>query len=392
MISRIAFIVNYNQYESKLYFTQKLAEALERLGVETASIELDGGKWTPEVYREIRLFDPDFTCSFNSFFSFNGVYPWDMMQLPHLAVLLDPAFYSADLTRSKYIFLSSVDKQDCSWLQGNQFNRIFFWPHATEKVELSPNQDKIYDVVFLGTFTDFEALKLVWEQELSDPLKKVLISASERVLSDNSTSLTQALADSFQESKLNPAGVDFKRLFYFLDNYTRGKDRFEAINNIKDAHVHIFGEPSWNNPFESVSWTTYLGSRTNITIHPPISYAASFDVMKQSKICLNSMPFFKYGSHERIFNALACGALPLTMDNLYVREAFVPGKDLITYLPGQWSAINDQVNQILGNDSLRQEMINAGRQKVLEQHTWDNRAQELLDAAPKMMATILPPD
>lgn len=388
MISRIVFIVNYNQYESKHYFTQKIAAALDRLGVETAIIELDQGKWTPEIYRNIRLFDPDFTCSFNSFFSFHGLYPWDMMKLPHFGVLLDPAFYSADFVKSPYIFLSSVDKQDCKWLKDNHFNRIFFWPHATENH--SPSKDKPLDVVFLGTFTDFEALKLEWDREFSDPLKKVLLNASDLVLSDNKTSLIQALSDSFQASKLSPEGVDFKRLFYFLDNYTRGKDRFEAVRSIKNAKVHIFGEPSWNNPFESVSWKTYLGSQSNITIHPAVSYANSFEIIKSSKICLNSMPFFKYGSHERVFNALACGSLPLTMDNLFIQEAFQPNIELLTYTPGQWSFINDLVDYYLANNSEREAIVAAGRDKVLKYHTWDNRAQELIAVAPSMIANMLP--
>ncbi|KAF3362865.1 Uncharacterized protein PHSC3_000607 [Chlamydiales bacterium STE3] len=392
MISRIAFIVNYNQYESKFYFTKRLAEALERLGVETAIIELERGKWSPETYRKIRLFDPDFSCSFNSFLSLNGVYPWDLMQLPHLAILLDPAFYSADFIKSRYVFLSSVDKQDCQWFQENHFRRIFFWPHAVEKMELEKQTPRPYDVVFLGTFTDFQGIKMLWEKELSPPLSKVLSDAAERVLSDNRTSLTQALADSFQTSGLDPQEVDFKRLFYFLDNYTRGRDRFEAINQIKNAQVHIFGEPSWNNPFDSVSWSSYLGKKANVTIHPPLTYADSFNILKQSKICLNSMPFFKYGSHERIFNALACGALPLTMDNLFIQEAFEVDKELATYTSGQWAKIDEQVEYYLSHEEERVAVVHAGREKVMQLHTWDNRAQELLNEAPKILSTLLPPD
>lgn len=390
MISRIVLIANYNQYESKLYFCKRLAEALQRLGVETLLLELDRGKWLTDTYREIRLFDPDFTMSFNSYFSINGVYPWDVMQLPHLSVLLDPAFYSANFVKSNYSILSSVDLEDCSWFQNNRFKRIFFWPHAVERVDKPPLEERPFDVVFLGTFTDFEGIKILCQKELPPGHARVVFDAAERVLSDNKTSLTKALADAWRDSKQDPEGADFPRIFYFLDQYTRGKDRFELVQGIKNAHVHIFGEPSWNNPFESVSWTTYLGSRKNITIHPPVSYAESLEVMKKSKICLNSNPFFKYGSHERIFNALAFGCLPITMDNLFVRKAFEIGKELDIYLPGKWEEVNEKVQNYLSNEWLRSEIAEAGRVKVYKHHTWDNRAQELLDAMPPILNTILP--
>ena len=355
-------------------------------------MELERGKWTPEIYRAIRLFDPDLTCSFNSFLSMSGLYPWDVMQLPHLAMLLDPVFYSADFVRSPYAMLSSVDRQDCRWLVDNQFRRIFFWPHAVEKMEERKPEERPFDVVFLGTFTDFEAFKLRWQRELPEPQVKVLFEASAQVLSDNRTSLTQALAESFAASQLNSQGVDFKQLFYFLDNYTRGKDRFELVHSIKDAQVHVFGEPSWNNPIEGVNWNTYLSRAPNVHIHPPVSYTESFDVLRKSKICLNSMPFFKYGSHERIFNALACGALPLTMDNLYVREAFDVGQELLTYMPGKWSLVNELVNTYLSNENLRAEMAAKGFQKVMRQHTWDQRVKELFEIVPNLLLSILPPD
>lgn len=392
MISSAVLIVNTNQYESKLYFTENLAKALNNQGVNTLIVRLERGKWTPDVYREIKLFNPDFTCSYNSFLSMTGLYPWDMLQIPHLEMLLDPAFYAADFVRSPYVILSSVDKQDCRWFQDNHFKKIFFWPHAVEKMGPLTPSSRPYDVAFLGTFIDFEGLKFVWQKDLPPEQSQLILEAAAIVLSDNKTSLVQALADTWNKSKLDPATADFKKLFYYLDNYTRGKDRFELIHAIKDVKVHVFGEPSWNNPFESASWATYLGSNPNIVIHPPVSYAESFDVMRQSKICLNSMPFFKYGSHERIFNALACGALPLTMDNLFVREAFEIDQELIVYTPGQWEKANEQVKTYLNNEGLREALVEKGFKKVMQQHTWDNRAKELLETLPKMMATMLPVD
>lgn len=377
---KICIVTFFNQYESKRYFCECLAEALNKQGVETLLIDPQQGMITEDLQAQIHSFLPDFMMSFNSSVpDEKGKYYWDYLEIPYLNALVDPAFYSIDMARSPYSFFTTVDREDCSWMRSNGVKKIFFWPHAAPaNPPLQKETEKLFDVVFLGTCTDFAALQLEWQSQLTPGEMGVLKSAIDRMFTPPLLSLTQALADSFVFSKLDAAQFNFKKVFYYLDNYVRGKDRYELIRSLKGIQVHLFGEPSWNNPQASGAWKHYIKDLDHVVLHPPVTYQDSFKIMQQAKICLNSSPFFKHGSHERIFNAFISGAVPLTTKNGFVEEYFSPGQDLLTYFPGQWEEATDQVLGLLSNEKKRLEMAELGKSKVLAHHTWDNRAKELM--------------
>src|SRR5262245_44170696 len=98
MLRRVCILTSYNLYESKRYFSEKLAEALQRQGIEVKVIDTLGRtKVSQEFFESIRSFAPNFTCSFNSSVPFFGRFFWEPMQIPHLSFLVDPFLYSTIL-------------------------------------------------------------------------------------------------------------------------------------------------------------------------------------------------------------------------------------------------------------------------------------------------------
>ncbi len=386
MLNRICLIVNYNLYESKRYFTSKLADALKRKGIETLVIDVNEASIASDTMNTIRHFNPDLTCSFNALLPISETkFLCDFLEVPHWSILVDPVLYSVHLTRSPYTILSCVDRSDLIQLHSYQFKNAFFCPHAVEP-ELNPgNEKRIYDVVFLGTCYDYESLRASWQQQYPAEINKALDDAIEIVFSDNSTSLVDALLNAWNASKLDPTAVDFAALFYYLDNYTRGKDRVALINSITEAPIHVFGELSTDMAVGVLSWKHYLGSQKNVLLHPSVPFAESLKILKQSKICLNSMPFFKNGTHERVFTGLACGAVPATTDNNYFREFFEEEKHVIYYSMNQRGLINEKVNALLHDESRRVDIAKRGRALVMENHTWNNRVDEMLEEMPDIL-------
>lgn len=378
-LMKICLATFFNQYESKRYFCDRLIESLNKIDVQTCLIDPQDGVLRDHDQKKIYSFLPDFILSFNSSVADEqGQFYWDSFGIPYLGILVDPAFYAIEMAGSPLTSFTTVDREDCAWMRSNGVKKIFFWPHAVEaNPPLEKNVEKIFDVVFLGTCTDFAGLQLEWQNHLTQKEIEVLRVAIDQMLSPPLPSLTQALATSFAAAHLDPAQFNFKKVFYYLDNYVRGKDRYELIRSLKGVKVHLFGEPSWNNPQESIAWKHYMKDLDNVILHPPVSYKDSFKITQQAKICLNSSPFFKWGSHERILNALISDALPLTTHNGFVEEFFSPGKDLLTYVPGRWGDVTDQVKALLENDKQRMEMVELGKSKVLAHHTWDSRAKEL---------------
>lgn len=391
-IKKICFLVNYNQYEVKRSFTEKFAEALERKGVETLTFDFSKKRLHENVIEKIKEAEPTMTASFNSILPLpDDRYLWDLLEIPHLSMLLDPSLYSVALINSPYSIISCVDRFDCYGLATQNFDRVFFMPHAVERelFERPPEKNKIYDVVFLGSCYNYESLRKAWEKELSKPICDVLEQAIELLFSDNKTSLQDALVIAWRESLLPPHGVDFLKLFTYLDHYTRGYDRVQLIGAIEDCQVHVFGEIFEDDPNAVKGWKQQLKGHDNIVFHEPVTYPESLEILRRSKICLNSNPFFKDGSHERIFNGAAAGALVATMDNLYVREQFVEGEDLLLYQPGHWGGLNEKIHYYLNHEEERQAAAGRLAVKVKQHHTWDNRAALLIETMPKMIEKSL---
>lgn len=390
MLKKICLLTNYNLYESKRYFTEKLAEALQRRGIETKILDAREGALGAETIGAIQRFAPDITASFNSLDPIaEKRFLWDFLEIPHISFLVDPVFYSTFLVESPYSIITCVDRSDLSAVRSNNFPNAFFWPHAVEAdLAAPPNAERPLDVVFLGSCYDYESLRVSWQQRNPESINKVLDDAIDIVFSHEHISLAQALVQAWNASGINPEGVDFMTLYYYLDNYTRGKDRVELIRSIKDVPVHVFGELSPDNAVGILGWAPYLAAQKNVTVHPSVPFSEALQIMKQSKIVLNSMPFFRDGTHERVFTALACGCLSITSESIYLREHFRDGEGVVFYSAKHRSDVNAFINDLLKHEHKRQESAAHGRGKVLLHHTWDVRVGELLEKLPPILERI----
>ena len=390
MLRRACLLVNYNLYESKRHFTQQLAAAMERKGIKTKIVDVKEEKLETEKAAEIQRFSPDFTCSFNSFSPLpDKKFLWDILQIPHLSILVDPAIYSVQLTDSPYSIISCVDRSDCAAIKGRNFHPVFFWPHAIESSIVAPEGPRPYDVVFLGSCYDYQNIQSYWQAKYPPEVVNALHHASDLLLSDKHLSLAESFAEAWNTSGLYKYLEWYLRdLVYFVDTYSRGVDRIELIRQIKDAEVHVFGDLMEDQTFCKLGWKEYLVDKPNVHIHPAVSYQDSLEILKQSKICLNSSPFFGNGSHERVFAGLACGTLPLTDSNLYWKEVFTEGEEILFYEHQRREQANEFVKDILKNEAKRKAMVTRGREKVMKQHTWDKRVEELQEILPQILEKI----
>lgn len=392
MLKKIGLIVTYNLYESKRHFVAKLAEALKRKDIEVKIFDGESYSRKAEILNDIQKFSPDVTCSFNSIPPLpDGRFLWDWLSIPHLALLVDPSIYSTNLVKSPLAIISCVDRNDCALIKSQKFENVFFLPHAVEKeLQADEGQQRPYDVVFIGSCNDYESARIDWQNKYPPIAGKILDSAAEQVFSKENVPLIDALVNSINANSFISNEIDFVTLFSYLDVYTRGKDRVElirAINN-SDIQVHIFGESDLGRFANAHGWDYYVGKQPNVVLHPSVPFLESMEILKKSKICLNSMPFFKDGTHERIFTGLACGSVPVTSASRYIEENFKDGQELIVYQPCRWKNASKRIEDLLSDEDKRKEMAALGRKNVMKNHTWDNRVEQLLRTLPPILAQM----
>jgi len=348
-MKKIDILVGDNSYGTALHFSKSLSEALKRSGVKTRLFWVADHHFFQAFY-EVMQDPPDLTCSFSDI-ALNQQPLGDLWQIPHLSLLVDPPIYFLHQFTGDYGWASCVDEEDCAFVRTLGFPRVFFLPHAADRACHTPvKNERNLDAVFFGTCIDYETAALSWPKKDQE----LLYAASEKVLSANGPSIVQALVE------LGAKAEELPRLHNEVDRYTRGKERVMLIRSLKRQCVHIWGDGPWEKYCQ------------NCTLNSPANFEHVLEIMKKSKVVLNSSPRFKAGAHERIFYALMCGASVYTAENDYLK-ACLP--ELFTCRLGEWEAPS------LSNWSERAE---AGQKIVLKEHTWDHRAASLLENVSKL--------
>lgn len=388
MIESICFIVNHNMYDVKRHFTKKLCEALERKGVKCSIFDTSEREMSVDDIEKIADDEPDLLATFNTVLPLqSGKFYWDYIEIPHLSLLVDPAIYSVLLMSSPSSIIGCVDRSDCALVESSGCPNGFFLPHGVES-DLPLGQDKKYDVVMLGSCYDHEGLRASWQNRFPKEVNEALDLAADNILKDHKTSIMEAVWSALASYEIPMNDVDFAALCFYADYYARGKDRLNLLQSITEAEVHVFGQLHVETEFGSPGWDNWLKDRPNIKVHPAVSFQEGLEIQQQAKVALNSSPFFKTGTHERMFSAMAAGAVLVTNDTTYVREQFSPGENMIAYKPWDTSDVNEQITALINDDAMRQGMVEKARALVLEKHTWDNRAEMLINEVTPMLARM----
>lgn len=348
---RIDFLVGDNPYNSTYIFSKGLRKALERCGVKTRLFNVgQGGFYT--ACEAIMHQRPDLTCSFSDITCGPGLPLGDQWEIPHLSLLVDPAIYSLHQLKGNYSLLSCVDREDAAYIQALGFDRVFFLPHGVDST-LSGYKKKPYEVVMLGTLYDYEQRRSRWPSKT----RTLLDEAARRVVLEKQTSILRALTEMGIEEELG-------YYHYELDLYLGSKSRVELVNALKGFEVHVWG----NGP-----WKRYC---PKAICHPSVSFLEATRVMKRAQVLLNCTPRFKHGSHERIFHGLMCGCLVMTGESSYIENHFSDGDSLLSYSYGK----EDEAREKLAALSNGEEIAAQGRAIVEREHTWDARAQMMINA------------
>lgn len=110
----------------------------------------------------------------------------------------------------------------------------------------------------------------------------------------------------------------------------------------------------------------------------PVPYDRLPKVYSSAKLVLDhtASPTLPYGAvNSRVFDALATGTLVVSNCEAGVRELF--DEDFPTYDDGQ--SLREHLDVLLEDETRREELAERYRQKVLQEHTYDRRAEQLTE-------------
>jgi spore maturation protein CgeB len=390
MIQRIDLFMppdNKSRYGVLPHFTQKLAEALSREGVHCRVLKAE--KSNPKPFLEALYKDPpDCTLSFNGLMPDDqGRFFCDAIKIPHVACLIDSPTEYLILASSPYTIITCPDRFCCEFFKGLRCENVLFMPHAVEK-ELAPpkrNKKRKYEVTMLSSCIDYESLADLWPSKYPKAVREAMQEAIDLTLSNTEISCIQAFIQTMDrqmgDSRIVPGVYNYPEIIDQIEIYTKGKERVKLMQVIQDAPIHLFGA-------HEDLWKKYLGSQSNIIFHEAVDFETAIEVMKNSQMILNSCAWLKDGTHERILAGLACGALVITNENIYMREHFRDDYNIAFYQMGKWDQVNQKVNDYLAHPEKMALIAERGREEVMHKHTWDHRAKTLLKELPAVLKRL----
>jgi spore maturation protein CgeB len=261
------FMPPLSNYGVLHHFTEKMHEAIVRAGVKSRLLEAKRDDPAPFLQA---LFDDNPDCTL----SFNGLLPdnqdrffCDMVNIPHVACLVDSPNFFMPLIKSPLTIITCVDRSSVDFFKGTGFQNVLFMPHAIDRsLGPDPSSKREYDVVMLASCIDYEGNRSAWKNKYPAGLSKAMEEAAENALKDISKPYYQTFVEALDkqvqlQSGIDPQNIDMLEILYEIEMYIRGKDRVELLRSIKDAKVDVFGSPD-----EKAGWKDYVGDKRNVVI------------------------------------------------------------------------------------------------------------------------------
>ena len=388
-IGRLGNILVYygvSAYNSTTTFAKKMITRWNELGYNVVELDINSEGVTRRLQNVIGN-------EFEFAFSMNGVtanvklnddtYLQDNIKAPFISMYVDHPLYNlvrldTDLNNYHGLF---VDENIVDYIK-RYFKNIStarMLPHGGDGLsedKLVSYADRKIDVLFTGSYKDPE--KILEEIGGLHRMSQVIImNIVEQMISDNTVTVDMALENFIKKNDIPLTDSEFKKymdLTVHADEYVRALYRKLVIlalvkNGVK---VNVFGS-GWNK-FDN-------SNPANLKIGGSVDADTCKELMANSKIVLNVMPWFKKGSHERVFDAMLSKAVCVSDESEYLSGEFVDGENIVIYSLKDLAGFVNKVKDLLADDEKAERIANNGYEIAKDKHTWANRADEIIKIA-----------
>ena len=372
--------------ETQGYFSLQIAEEMKRLGHEIFIFDLSK-PWASTQKFFGSFFEKGNTVLINFnfhgmsgedyFLDENGRSMWDALQIPSYNIVVDhPMYYHHFLEKvpSNYHHIS-IDRNHEKYMR-RFFPRIEngpFLPLAGTQLYKDrsnvPISHRRYDVVMVGNYCipqTFEKYITRIDEEYTafyygmiDELFAKPWRTVEEVAQEH---LFREIGE-VPEEELKKAMASLT----FIDLYVRYTFRGRAVQELADAgiKVHVFGD-GWDR--------LECKHPENLILMNNLDSEGCLKKLRQTKLSLNVMPWFKDGAHDRIFNTMLNGAVCLTDSSIYLDGILEDQKNSAVYSLSEMEKLPEIAGALLEDVDKMQSIADSGYQLAQEGHTWAHRA------------------
>ena len=384
------FILFYESTESFNYFSDEIAKELAKRGHETFILDLLNPSRASHSTEELMSFcerKVDAVICFNRAGIHNETFInlWDMMDACTLHILMDHPLRlhpTMEKHTRKYIQFCP-DEEHVAYVKRYFPNveHIEFLAHAGTPDDKSPIPyiDKKYDIVFSATYYVPESMLPELEALFpkDSPMYNIFMQIEKDLTSHTEKSLIQSVLDILDANNMPLSDNAVKTIMrnmtpidWMVRMYYRGKAVQVLINAGLD--VHVLGRGWENHPCAGADNLHILSGRINL--------ADTFDYMRDARINLNVMPWFKEGTHDRIFNTMLRHSICLTDSSTWLDRNYEDGKDIVLYDLKQLDKLPEIAGYWLNHPTEAQTLIENACEKTARNYTWVNCVDSMLES------------
>lgn len=383
-----------NAVETLGYFSEQIALELQEQGLEIYFVDYD------ELYESVEGLTQFITKGDTAIVTFNfigysgedvflqesGGTIWEGYGMLTLNILVDhPLYYHSKLEQApEGMTIFCLDREHVQYIKRFYPGiKVKFLPTAGNilleqgwdyEEQLIPYGERKYDVVFTANYVPLENLycrfdemdaeyaafyRGILEDLIANPTQSVDVVMERHIKNE-----LQAVSDADMRGAM--AGM------VLIDLCARSYYRGEIIRELADngIKVHVFG----------ADWERLSCKKPENIIQngSQVSSGECVGAVRNAKIALNVMPWFKDGVHDRIFTAMLQKTVALTDDSKYLREEFTDGEDIVYFSLEEREHLPDIIRMLLRDEENAMRIAENGYRQARAKHTWRVRAQELL--------------
>lgn len=370
--------------ETLEYFSRQMAKRFEELGYLVFFYDLKNEEYSARKLRKFIKTGETVLVTFN----FQGLekeagvykegvgYIWDGYRVPCYNIAADHPYFYDDRLRElpKDYHQISIDR-----LQ-EQYFRDFYPEFADEGFlplagTMLGEEAKQYDVILTGNYTKLSFFQpyIHW---INDEYAAFYQGIIDELLEQPEQTVEQV---ALKHCEREMGKVPYEELrsalhkMIFIDLYVRNYWRGKVVRTLVNAGIRVDVVGKGWEELEDVTHPEHL------ILHPQTDSLTCLQMIGQSKISVNVMPWFKDGAHDRVFNSILNGAVCVSDTSKYLCEELSEGEGVCYYTLQELEKLPARVKDLLQNESGMQDIVARGKEKVLDKHTWAKRAETLAE-------------
>lgn len=387
MNRRLIFFIGV--YDTLDIFAFELRREFEFMGYETmlfdtASLQNSLGQLAAFVKKPVTAVITFNNLGYNMELT-QGNNIWNDLDILCINILMDHPFcYKAALDDSpRKAAVLCPDRNHMRYIQRfyPQIPISGYLPHAgiERGVPARKIRERTIDVLYAGglsrdyvknvmpdfqKYTDFDA------EQIGDQAYHMLIEYPHMTTEEAIEKTLRAAGIQVPDDRLCEIIADLHYIDLLAASYFREKTVRSLVEH--GIHVHLYG-----NGWDACTW---LG-HANLMYGGRVSAEEIVGYMQDAKIVLNTMTWFKDGTHDRVFNGMLAGAVAVTDSSVYMREEFLDTdcaqQKLVMFELEEIEQLPGIVERLLNDADQMQQIADRGYMYAKEHHTWKCRAKEL---------------